>query len=79
MGYIFPLLKSIDEGTEWWISPQRWEKMNGMKLVDLQHFTFLPDFIPRWLMRPFLALESRLEASPLSSYSVHYMAVLQKN
>ncbi len=78
MGYVFPILKSIDVGTERWIDPYYWENVNGMKLVSLQYFTFLPDFIPQWLMRPFLALERRLEASSLYSYSVHYMAVLQK-
>ena len=79
MGYIFPILKNIDEGTERWIDPTLWTEMNGMKLVHLRYFTFMPDFIPRWLMGLAVALERRLEASALRSYSVHYMAVLQKD
>jgi SAM-dependent methyltransferase len=78
MGYLFPIFKSIDQGTEWWIEPGHWRSVTGMKLVDIFYFTFLPDFIPRYLMRPFLAIERRLETSPLRPYSVHYMAVLQK-
>jgi hypothetical protein len=79
MGYIFPILKSIDEGIEWWIDPKYWQRVDGMKLLDLQYFTFLPDFVPQWLMRYLLSLERRLEASPLRPYSVHYMAVLKKD
>jgi len=79
MGYVFPMLKSIDEGSEWWIEPQRWKKAGEMKLVDLQYFTFLPDFAPQWLMGYLLAVERRLEASSLQRYSAHYMAILKKD
>jgi SAM-dependent methyltransferase len=79
MGYVFPLLKKIDEGTEWWIEPERWESIAGLRLVHVQYFTFMPDFIPAWLMRPFMAVDRWLEASPLRRYSVHYMAVLERD
>jgi SAM-dependent methyltransferase len=79
MGYVFPVLKKIDEGTEWWIEPERWEATAGLRLVDVRYFTFMPDFIPAWLMRPFMALDRWLEASPLRRYSVHYMAVLERD
>jgi len=79
MGYVFPLFKRIDEGIEYWIEPQRWERLDRMKLIDLQYFTFLPDFAPQWLMRYLLAVERRLETSSLRSYSVHYMMVFQKH
>ncbi|MCP4357712.1 MAG: methyltransferase domain-containing protein [Chloroflexi bacterium] len=78
MGYIFPLLKSIDEGIESWLEPQRWEEIEGLQLVDVVYFTFLPDFIPPALMKPFRSVERWLESSRLRPYSVHYMAVLQK-
>jgi len=79
MGYIFPIISSIDEGTEWWIEPQRWEKIEGMKLNFVKYFTFIPDFIPHVLMGPCLSFERILESGRLRFYSVHYMAVLQKN
>jgi hypothetical protein len=78
MGYVFPVLKSIDDGTEWWIEPARWSVATGMTLREVRYFTFLPDFLPRILMKPSLALERRLEASRFRSRSVHYMAMLQK-
>jgi SAM-dependent methyltransferase/uncharacterized membrane protein YbhN (UPF0104 family) len=79
MSYVFPMLKSIDEGTEWWIEPERWEGGETSQLVKLEYFTFVPDFVPRWLMQPLLALQKWLETSRWRCYSVHYMAVLRRN
>jgi ubiquinone/menaquinone biosynthesis C-methylase UbiE/uncharacterized membrane protein YbhN (UPF0104 family) len=78
MGYVFPLLKSIDEGTEVWIPPRLWKNVSGFTVQDVRYFTFLPDFVPRVLMGPLAALEKRLESSRLRSQSVHYLAVLEK-
>ncbi len=78
MGYLFPLLKSIDEGTEWWIQPAYWRNLNLLRLVNIHYFTFLPDFVPRFLLPLLLGLQEWLEATRIRSYSVHYMAVLQK-
>jgi SAM-dependent methyltransferase len=78
MGYVFPLLKRIDEGTEWWIEPARWEHVPGLELEGVRYFSFLPDFTPRWLMPAAQAVERLLEKSVLHRYSVHYMAVLKR-
>ena len=79
MGYLFPLLKKIDEGTEWWIEPDKWKSVDGLRLIRVEHFTFMPDFVPAWLLKSFLAIDRRLENSPLRPYSVHYMAVLERD
>ena len=79
MGYVFPILKSIDEGTEIWLEPRKWHNRNRLKLAEVRYFTFLPDFLPAWLLRPFLALERRLELSRFGHFSVHYMAVFRKS
>jgi SAM-dependent methyltransferase/uncharacterized membrane protein YbhN (UPF0104 family) len=78
MGYVFPLLRNIDEGTEWWIDPRSWDRAEGFRLEDVRYFTFLPDFLPLTLMRPVLAVERCLERSPARPYSVHYAAVLRR-
>ena len=78
MGYVFPILKSIDKGTEIWLEPRKWQSRIELKLDDVKYFTFLPDFLPAWLLRPFLALERRLETSRLGHLSVHYMAIFRK-
>ena len=79
MGYVFPLLKKIDEGIEWWIEPDRWKTIHGLRLTRVEHFTFMPDFVPAALLKYFLAIDRWLENSPLRPYSVHYMAVLERD
>ncbi|MCC6432044.1 MAG: flippase-like domain-containing protein [Gemmatimonadaceae bacterium] len=79
MGYLFPLLKSIDEGTEWWVDPRTWAARDQFTVADVQYFTFLPDFTPRALMGPALAIERWLERGATRTYSAHYMAVVQRN
>ncbi len=88
MGYVFPILKQIDEGTEWWIDPRRWQGGRpgrepplvgaALRLEEVQYFTFLPDFTPRPLLPAALALERFLERGPTRPYSVHYLAVLRR-
>jgi SAM-dependent methyltransferase len=79
MGYVFPLLKKIDEGTEWWIEPWRFRTIPGLRPVDTRFFTFIPDFIPIWMMKPCLFIDRWLERSRFASYAVHYVAVLERD
>ena len=78
MTYVFPLLRTIDEGTEQWIPPGQWNASPELRLEALRYFTFLPDWVPRALLAPLLALERRLEAGRFAHFAVHYMAVLRK-
>ena len=79
MGYLFPILKSVDDGTEHWIDPRTWETCDKLQLVTVRYFTFLPDFTPKFLTTPALAFERMLERRPTRSYSAHYMAVLKRD
>lgn len=80
MGYVFPLLKRIDEGTERWILPTALPDVPGARwrAGETQYFTFLPDSIPRALLPPLAPLERVLERSLLRPLSAHYQACLQK-
>ncbi|MBI3817203.1 MAG: flippase-like domain-containing protein [Planctomycetes bacterium] len=78
MGYIFPIVKSIDEGVEHWVHPARFASAPGLELVETRFFTFLPDTLPRFLLGTMLRIERMLERSRLKPYAVHYMAVLKK-
>jgi 2-polyprenyl-3-methyl-5-hydroxy-6-metoxy-1,4-benzoquinol methylase len=80
MGYIFPLIHMIDEGTEQWIKPNRLPVIVGARwLKKVDYFTFLPDFMPLSLMQPFEKVERWLEQSRFSAWSAHYMARLVKD
>jgi SAM-dependent methyltransferase len=79
MGYLFPILKSIDEGTEWWIDPRSLANREGFHLEDVRYFTFLPDFTPRALLGLAVSVEQLLERGPTKPFSAHYMAVMRRS
>lgn len=77
VSYVFPLLKSIDEGTELWIRPSRLPPIPGGKWQKvMSYFTFVPEFLPERLLRLLRPIERVLESSRLRKYSAHYMATL---
>ncbi|MGH9161761.1 MAG: methyltransferase domain-containing protein [Vicinamibacteraceae bacterium] len=79
MGYVFPLLCDIDEGTERWIRPSALPAVDGARWEPaIDFFTFLPDFTPRRLLDLCRGLEARLERSPFRMWSAHYTARLRK-
>jgi len=79
MSYLFPLVRTIDEGTELWIRPHVLPATAEAQWRDeVDYFTFLPDFLPAGLVRPLGGLERALERSSVRRYSAHYMARLVK-
>jgi ubiquinone/menaquinone biosynthesis C-methylase UbiE len=80
MGYLFPLLKQIDEGTEHWILPSALPAVpRGTWAPEIRYFTFMPDFIPRALERVLGRMERVLERSAMRRYSAHYQACWVKD
>jgi ubiquinone/menaquinone biosynthesis C-methylase UbiE len=80
VGYLFPLIKQIDEGTERWILPSALPAAPGAAWgEEAQYFTFTPDFVPSALQRLLGGIERALERSALRGYSAHYQACLVKN
>jgi len=79
MGYLFPLLKKIDEGNERWVLPTALPPVRGARWSsEVRYFTFLPDFVPAGILRAFAGLERRLEQSSFRRFSAHYQACLVK-
>jgi SAM-dependent methyltransferase len=78
MGYVFPSLNCIDEGVERWLLPNHLAQYTDERVIDVRYFTFLPDFLPRSIVRVLTPIERLLEQSPLRVYSAHYMAVIEK-
>jgi SAM-dependent methyltransferase len=80
MGYLFPLLRRIDEGTERWILPTHLPAVSGGRWIqNIDYFTFVPDFVPSFLQKPFGRLERFLERSRIRHYSAHYQAIFEKS
>lgn len=78
MGYVFPMLNCIDEGTEQWLLAHKFENYTSAPVVEVRYFTFLPDFLPALLVKIGEPLERYLERSAAKVFSAHYMVVLQK-
>ncbi len=79
MGYLFPLIREIDDGTEAWIKPYALPVVSGATWDgDLTYLTFLPDFTPRPLVELLSGVERSLERSRFRSWSAHYVARLVK-
>ncbi|UCF61059.1 MAG: methyltransferase domain-containing protein, partial [Anaerolineaceae bacterium] len=80
MGYIFPLLREIDDGTEKWVMPSALPELEGASWVDeILFFNFLPDFFPPFLTRALAGIEIYLEGSRIRGWSSHYIARLIKD
>lgn len=78
MGYIFPVLHQLDDGSELWLTPDDVEALTDMTVEGGEYFTFLPEFTPRVWQTAFGFLESWLEQSRLRRYSAHYMLICRK-
>lgn len=78
MGYVFPSLNCIDEGIERWLLAHKLDVYTQARVVEVRYFTFLPDFVPAFVVRLFAPIERFLERSAVRVFSAHYMAVLQK-
>ena len=78
LGYIFPIVKGIEEGVEPYMDPSKLTEVPGLELAAIDFFTFIPDFTPALLMPALVRLERKLEKSPLSRYSAHFMAVFKR-
>jgi len=80
MGYVFPLIRDIDEGTEAWIHPRSLPAVAGAHWQDdVHYFTFLPDFLPPGLHRRLAGVERLLERSRIRGRSAHFVACLVKD
>ncbi len=79
MGYLFPLLYDIDDGTEVWLRPSCLPVVEGGRWLDRKlYMTFLPDFLPYMIYSRLLKVEAALERSRLRTWSAHFVACLSK-
>ncbi len=78
MGYVFPVLHQLDDGSELWLTPDDVEALTDLSVVAGEYFTFLPEFTPRLWQTGLGFLERWLEQSRLQRYSAHYMLMCRK-
>ncbi len=76
--YIFPRIRNIDDGSEIWLTEDIVSK-SKFCIEEINYFTFLPDFTPKFLMGLMVKLDKVLSASRLSVFGAHVMYVLKKS
>jgi ubiquinone/menaquinone biosynthesis C-methylase UbiE len=78
LGYVFPILKGIEEGVETYLDPRQIENVPGLELMALHFFSFMPDFVPAGLLGVLKPVERRLERSRLARFSAHFLAIYRR-
>ena len=63
LGYVFPILKGIEEGFETYLDPRQIENVPGLESTALHYFSFMPDFVPARLLDVLTPMERRLDAA----------------
>lgn len=78
LSYVFPMVKGIEEGTEYYLDPDRMRDVPGLRIETVHHFTFVPDFVPPALLPMLAAIERRLEASRFARWAAHFLVVFER-
>jgi len=78
LSYVFPIVKGIEEGTEYYLDPRRMDGVPGLRLSSVSFFTFIPDFVPAAVLPMLATLERRLETGPFAEYGAHFLAVYER-
>lgn len=77
MRQVFPRLRPIDRGDEEFIPDARLPLGVDFRVDSIEHYSFLPDFLPAFLLRPMRALERGLERTRAAKWGIHYTATLE--
>lgn len=78
LGYVYPVLKGIEEGNETYLDVRHLGDLPGLALRRVQFFTFVPDFVPPALLGMLTSLERWLERGPMASWAAHFVAVYER-
>lgn len=77
MRKVFPKTRRIDRGDEEFIHPDRLPLNPRFVVERIEYATFVPDFVPKWVMTPATWLERALERTPARKHAIHYMALMR--
>lgn len=80
LNHVFPRLRQIDDGTELFFNSEHVLEFisDQARLVDIDYYSFIPDFLPRPLLSPAEKIEAFLERTAFKKYAMHQVFVLQK-
>ena len=78
--YIFPRIRSIDEGDELFINAKKIVKKTTKEtdLICIDYYSFIPDIITQPLLNILIKIEEKIEKTMLKRLGMHMVVVLQK-
>jgi SAM-dependent methyltransferase len=78
--YIFPRIRSIDEGDELFFNARKIVKKTSKKadLIGVDYYSFIPDFITQPLLNALMKIEKRIERTFLKHLGMHQIIILKK-
>lgn len=78
MREIFPRTRRIDRGDEDFRNATEFPLQSPFQANPPEYYTFVPDFLPSWLMKPAKWVERKLENSRFRDLSIHYTVEMTK-
>ena len=78
--YIFPIIRKIDEGDELFFKVKDILKITKEKadFISADYYSFIPDIVPRSMMKLLTKIESKIEMTKLKKLGMHQVIVLKK-
>ncbi len=80
LNYIFPIIRSIDEGDELFYNEKDIVKLtkNKARLIDVDFYSFVPDIASKGLLNIISRIERVIEKTFLKRLAMHQVIILQK-
>ena len=78
--YIFPRIRSIDEGDELFFNARKIVKKTAKQadLIGIEYYSFIPDFITQPLLNALMKIEKKIERTFLKHLGMHQIIILKK-
>jgi len=78
--YIFPRIRSIDEGDELFFNEKKIVKKTAKKtdLICIDYYSFIPDIITQPLLNILIKIEKKIERTFLKRLAMHQVIILKK-
>lgn len=78
--YIFPRIRSIDEGDELFLNAKKIVKKTAKQadLIEVDYYSFIPDFITQPLLNILMKVEKKIERTFFKYLAMHQIIILKK-
>ncbi len=76
--HLFPMFREFELGNEVHIDEELIEDTSLFDILDVSHYTFVPDFCPSFLVNLAIKVDELLDRSPICSLGCHFTIAAMK-